>query len=83
MASPLLVIGVALLIGGILHLFGADCVTHGDNPMALDNEIVCNDLGEIGTIVGWTALGLALLFVPVAFITGAAGGRRARKRRLR
>ena len=80
-ASPLLVIGVALLIGGILHLFGANCVTYGNNPMALDNEIVCNDLGEIGTIVGWTALGLALLFVPVAFISGAVGGWRARRRR--
>ena len=60
--------------GRILHLFGASCVTYGKNPMALDNETVCNDLGEIRTIVGWTAFGLAILFMPVAFITAAVGG---------
>ena len=31
-ASPLLVLGAAFLIGGILHLFGASCVTYGGNP---------------------------------------------------
>lgn len=51
--------------------------------MALDNEAVCNDLAEIRTNVGWTAFGLAILFIPVAFITGAVGVWRARKRQSR
>lgn len=80
-ASPLLVIGVAFLIGGILHLFGANCVTYGGNPMALDDETVCNALGEIQTGVGWSALALALALMPLALITGAVGAWRARKRR--
>jgi len=33
-ASPLLVVAVALLLAGILELLGADCVTYGNNPMA-------------------------------------------------
>ena len=81
MASPLLVLGAAFLIAGILHLFGASCVTYGNNPMALDNETVCNAPGEIQTGVGWSALAVALALVPLALITGAVGAWRTRPRR--
>lgn len=79
-ASPLLVIGVALQIGALLHVLGADCVTYGNNPMALDNTTVCNQLGEIQSHVGWAALALVIVLVPLAFITGAVGAWRAVKR---
>jgi hypothetical protein len=78
--SPLLVIGVALLIGGVLDLFGADCVSRGSNPMALDND-VCNHLGRIQSGVGFNAIALAIVLVPVALITGAAGALQMMSRR--
>lgn len=81
MASPLLVVGFALLIAGVLGLFGADCVTHAKYAMALDNKTVCNELGDVRLLVGWAALVLVLVFTPVAFVTGVAGGWRALKRR--
>lgn len=80
-ASPLLVLGVAYLAAGILHLFGASCVTYGNNPMALDNETVCNELGDVRVLLGWSALVLVVVVTPVAFVTGAAGAWRALKRR--
>ncbi len=80
-ASPLLVIGVAFLIGGILELFGADCATYGNNPNALDNDTICNRLGDIQASAGWWALILAIGLVPVALIMGAVGAWRAMTRR--
>ena len=82
-ASPLLVIGVAFLIGGILELLGADCVTYGNNPMHFDNDTVCNQAGDFQGLAGWLGLILAVVMVPVAFITGAVGAWRAMKRRSR
>jgi hypothetical protein len=82
-SSPLLVIAVALLIGALLELLGADCVTYGNNPMALDNTTVCNQLGETQSDVGWAVLGLLMVLLPVAFVTGAVGAWRAVKRRAR
>jgi hypothetical protein len=75
-SSPLLVIGAAAHIGTVLDLFGANCVTYGNNPMALDNTTVCNQLGEVRSGVGWAALGIAIVLVPLALITGAVGRRR-------
>jgi hypothetical protein len=72
-ASPLLVIVVALLIGGVLDLFGADCVADGSNPLVND---VCNPLGSIQSGVGWSASFLVVVLVPVALITGAVGALR-------
>jgi hypothetical protein len=37
---------------------------YGNNPMALDNETVCNSPGVIQTGVGWIALVLALAWCP-------------------
>jgi hypothetical protein len=82
-SSPLLVIGVALLIGAVLGLLGAECVTYGNNPMALDNTTVCNSLGETQSGVGWAALALVIVLMPVAFITGSVGAWRAVKGRSR
>jgi hypothetical protein len=79
--SPLLVVGVALLISAVLELSGAECMTYGNNPMALDNTTVCNQLGETQSGVGWAALALVIVLLPIAFITGAVGAWRALKRR--
>ena len=76
-ASPLLVIGMAFLIGGILELLGAECVTYGNNPMHFDNDTVCNGTGDIQSSVGWWAFILAIVLMPVAFTTGAVAGWRA------
>jgi hypothetical protein len=81
--SPLLVAGLALLGGAVLEVMGADCVTHGNNPMHLDNDTVCNDLGDLQSSLGWTALSLAIVLVPVALTTGAVGACRAVTRRSR
>lgn len=82
-ASPLLVMRVALQIGVLLEVLGADCVTYGNNPMALDNTTVCNQPGEIQSGVGWAALAFVIVLVPPAFITGAVGAWREVKRRSR
>jgi hypothetical protein len=81
--SPLLVIGVAILVSVVLELLGADCVTYGNNPMALDNTTVCNRLGDVQSDIGWTALAVALVLVPLAFVTSAVGSWRAVKRQSR
>ena len=80
MLSPLLVVGLALLGGAILELMGADCVTYGNNPMHLDNDTVRNELGDLQSRLGWTALLLAMLVVPVALATGAVGAWRSVRR---
>lgn len=80
-SSPLLVVGVALLISAVLELSGAECMTYGNNPMALDNTTVCNQLGDTQSGVGWAALALVIVLLPLAFITGAVGAWRALKRR--
>lgn len=82
-ASPALVIGGAFLTGGILELLGADCVTYGNNPMALDNDTVCNGTGDIQSGVGWSALILAIVLMPVALITLSVGVWRAMRCRPR
>jgi hypothetical protein len=79
--SPLLVVGLGLLAGAVLDLMGADCVTYGNNPMHLDNDTVCNDLGDLQSGLGWTALLLAMVLVPVALATGAVGAWRSVMRR--
>ena len=75
--SPLLVAALALLGGAVLELLGADCVTRGNNPMHLDNDTVCNDVGDLQLGLGWMALSLAIVLVPVALVTGAVGAWRA------
>jgi hypothetical protein len=80
-ASPLLVMGAAFLIAEILELFGANCVTYGNNPMGFDNETVCNELGEVRVLLGLLALVLVVVLTPVAFVIGAAGAWRALTRR--
>lgn len=82
-ASPLLVMAVAFLLAGILELLGADCVTYGNNPMGLDNDTVCNELGDTQSGVGWRALVLAIILVPVALITGTIGAWRKIRRKSR
>ena len=82
-ASPLLVMGVAFLIAGILELFGANCVTYGNNPMGFDNETVCNQPGDIQVLVVLLGFILAVVVMPVALITGAVGAWRTWKRRSR
>ena len=82
-ASPLLVIAVAFLLAGILELVGADCVTYGNNPMGLDNDTVCNELGDIRSGVGLLALALAIVLVPIALITGTVGAWRQIRRKSR
>ena len=79
--SPLLIVGLALLGAGVLELLGADCVTYGNNPMHLDNDTVCNDLGDHQSALRWTALLLSMLLLPVALATGAVGAWRFVARR--
>lgn len=79
--SPLLIVVLAFLGTGVLELMGADCVTYGSNPMHLDNDTVCNDLGDHQTALGWTALLLAMLLLPIALATGAVGAWRFVARR--
>ena len=79
--SPLLVVGLTLLGASLLELLGADCVTYGNNPMHLDNDTVCNDLGDLQRDLGWIALGLAIVLLPVALATGAVGAWRSIARR--
>jgi hypothetical protein len=79
--SPLLVVGLAALGSALFEVLGADCVTYGNNPMHLDNDTVCNDLGDLQQELGWTAFGLAIVLLPVALATGAAGAWRFVARR--
>ena len=82
-ASPLLVMGAAFLIAGILELFAPNCVTYGNNPMGFDNETVCNQPGDFQGFAIWSGFILAVVLMPIALITGAVGAWRTRKRRSR
>jgi uncharacterized membrane protein YhaH (DUF805 family) len=79
--SPLVIVALAFLGAGVLELIGADCVTYGNNPMHLDNDTVCNDLGDHQTALGWSALLLAMLLLPITLATGAVGAWRFVARR--
>lgn len=79
--SPLLVAALVLLGVGVLELMGADCVTYGNNPMQLDNDTVCNDLGDQQHEVWWTGLVLVPLLLPIALATGTVGAWRFFRRR--
>jgi hypothetical protein len=81
--SPVLIVAMALLGTGVLELMGADCVTYGNNPMQLDNDTVCNDLGDHQADLRWTALVLAMLLLPIAVGTGAVRAWRFVARRFR
>jgi hypothetical protein len=79
--SPLLTLGAAFHVAVVLEVLGAECVTSGPSyAFQLDYPRVCNSLGELREDLGWAALGLAFVLVPVGVITGGLGAWRAVRR---